>query len=147
MVVLSYCSAYRHRVVAIWGHTHFARGWNTSDVAPLIVRAGIGHVQISNTVRTGLCEPAAQGAMRCVFSGFHTFIEAMTAALAHRGPDDDGIYLPTSPSPLGFRRLAILDLSNSGHQPMKSPDGRFVIVVPPPCLRPLIRQALRWRCH
>ena len=54
-------------------------------------------------------------------------IEAMTAALAHRGPDDDGIYSDVSVA-LGFRRLAILDLSDSGHQPMKSPDGRFVIV-------------------
>jgi asparagine synthase (glutamine-hydrolysing) len=44
--------------------------------------------------------------------------------IAHRGPDDDGVY--TDPDvALGFRRLSILDLSLAGHQPMKSADGRF----------------------
>lgn len=48
-------------------------------------------------------------------------------SLRHRGPDmagsfhDRGIYL-------GFRRLAILDLSVDGHQPMSTPDGRYTIV-------------------
>lgn len=54
-------------------------------------------------------------------------IEAMTDALIHRGPDDDGCFTEGAVA-LGFRRLAILDLSPAGHQPMISPDGRFVIV-------------------
>ena len=54
-------------------------------------------------------------------------VETMTAALAHRGPDDAGFYSDFSIA-LGFRRLAIMDLSDAGHQPMKSPDGRFVII-------------------
>lgn len=51
---------------------------------------------------------------------------AMRDALAHRGPDDAG-YWAEGPVALGHRRLAILDLSPEGHQPMLSADGRFVI--------------------
>lgn len=51
---------------------------------------------------------------------------AMAAAMAHRGPDDEGIHLD-GPLGLAFRRLAILDLSPSAHQPMVTPDGRHAI--------------------
>lgn len=55
-------------------------------------------------------------------------IEAMTVALAHRGPDDSGTFVDESAGiALGARRLAIVDLSPLGHQPMASPDGRYVI--------------------
>lgn len=47
--------------------------------------------------------------------------------LARRGPDDQGVYDEPGVT-LGQRRLAILDLSHEGHQPMVSADGRFVIV-------------------
>jgi asparagine synthase (glutamine-hydrolysing) len=47
--------------------------------------------------------------------------------MSHRGPDDAGEYVGRS-AMLGFRRLAILDLSCSGHQPMTSPDGRVTLV-------------------
>ena len=47
--------------------------------------------------------------------------------ISHRGPDDDGMY--TDPDvALGFRRLAIIDLSLAGHQPMRSADGRYWMV-------------------
>ena len=53
----------------------------------------------------------------------------MTRTLRHRGPDDEGTWLdPTHTVGLGFRRLAILDLSAAGHQPMTSPSGRFTMV-------------------
>ena len=45
----------------------------------------------------------------------------MTAAQAHRGPDDLG-FLETDAASLGFRRLSIIDLI-SGHQPMSTDDG------------------------
>jgi asparagine synthase (glutamine-hydrolysing) len=52
----------------------------------------------------------------------------MIAPIAHRGPDDSGIWVDEQAGiALGFRRLAILDLSPQGHQPMGSPSGRFVI--------------------
>lgn len=57
-------------------------------------------------------------------------IEAMTGLLAHRGPDDSGTWLDKSENGtvmLGSRRLAILDLSEAGHMPMASRDGRYVI--------------------
>ena len=54
-------------------------------------------------------------------------LERMTQSLVHRGPDDSGHYLDGAVG-LGFRRLAILDLSPAGHQPMISEDGRFVLV-------------------
>jgi asparagine synthase (glutamine-hydrolysing) len=53
-------------------------------------------------------------------------LERMTRTLIHRGPDDEGFYLKNALG-LGFRRLSILDLSERGHQPMCSADGRFVI--------------------
>lgn len=48
--------------------------------------------------------------------------------LAHRGPDDHGIWAdPTLPIGFSHRRLAIVDLSAAGHQPMLSGDGRWAI--------------------
>ena len=51
----------------------------------------------------------------------------MRDVLTHRGPDDAGYYLGPGIG-LGSRRLAILDLSDRGHMPMSTPDGRFWIV-------------------
>ncbi|MDP6450029.1 MAG: asparagine synthase (glutamine-hydrolyzing) [Lentisphaeria bacterium] len=53
-------------------------------------------------------------------------LQRMTDALAHRGPDGEGVYADTCIG-LGHRRLAIIDLSSAGHQPMTTGDGRFVI--------------------
>ena len=54
-------------------------------------------------------------------------IRRMTESLVHRGPDAYGHFREGAVG-LGFRRLAILDLSPAGNQPMVSDDGRFVIV-------------------
>jgi asparagine synthase (glutamine-hydrolysing) len=52
----------------------------------------------------------------------------MIAPIAHRGPDDCGVWIDEQAGiGFGFRRLSILDLSPQGHQPMRSPSGRFVI--------------------
>jgi asparagine synthase (glutamine-hydrolysing) len=56
-------------------------------------------------------------------------LRAMTDAIALRGPDDAGAWLDAEAGvALGHRRLSILDLSVEGHQPMRSADGRYVIV-------------------
>ena len=51
----------------------------------------------------------------------------MTAAVAHRGPDDEGHYLGQRVS-LGHRRLSIIDLSEAGHQPLSNEDGTVWLV-------------------
>ena len=54
-------------------------------------------------------------------------LERATKSLAHRGPDDSGTVILRASAPeaieigLGNRRLAILDLSPQGHQPMNDP--------------------------
>lgn len=53
-------------------------------------------------------------------------VRGMARALAHRGPDDEGVWTAREIG-LGNRRLAVLDLSSRGHQPMLSHDGRFVM--------------------
>jgi asparagine synthase (glutamine-hydrolysing) len=56
-------------------------------------------------------------------------IERMTDRLAHRGPDDRGVWIdPEAKIAFGHRRLSIIDLSAAGHQPMESSDGRYVII-------------------
>jgi asparagine synthase (glutamine-hydrolysing) len=53
----------------------------------------------------------------------------MIAPIAHRGPDDEGVWVDDAAGvALGFRRLAIIDLSPQGHQPMWSASRRFVLV-------------------
>ncbi len=53
----------------------------------------------------------------------------MAERLVHRGPDDAGVWMdPAVGLALSFRRLAIFDVSPSGHQPMVSRSGRYVIV-------------------
>ena len=53
-------------------------------------------------------------------------LEDMVALLAHRGPDDSGLWCHGDAA-LGHRRLSILDLSTAGHQPMAAADGRYQI--------------------
>ncbi|TFG86803.1 MAG: asparagine synthetase B, partial [Gemmatimonadales bacterium] len=54
-------------------------------------------------------------------------LTAMTRRLVHRGPDDEGIHVD-GPVGLGFRRLAILDLSPTGAQPMTTAGHPSVLV-------------------
>ncbi|MGE0813631.1 MAG: asparagine synthase (glutamine-hydrolyzing) [Vicinamibacterales bacterium] len=55
-------------------------------------------------------------------------VRRMAERIAHRGPDDAGEWVDGGAGlALGFRRLAIVDLSPTGHQPMRSADGRIVL--------------------
>ncbi len=53
-------------------------------------------------------------------------ITAMCDVIAHRGPDDSGVFVD-GPLGIGMRRLSIIDLAG-GHQPMRTTDDRFTIV-------------------
>lgn len=56
------------------------------------------------------------------------FFAAMLDTLAHRGPDDTGVWVDVeSAIALGHKRLSVLDVSPNGHQPMASRSGRYVI--------------------
>lgn len=72
----------------------------------------------------------------CGLAGFVDFfgledplaiVQDMTSSLSHRGPDAEGVWVDEEVA-LGHRRLSIIDLSDSGRQPMVSDDGRFVLV-------------------
>ena len=54
-------------------------------------------------------------------------LRRMVASLVHRGPDADG-FAQVDQVSMGFRRLAIIDTSSAGDQPMHSSDGALVIV-------------------
>ncbi len=58
---------------------------------------------------------------------FESQVRKMNLALAHRGPDDEGIFSEDGIA-LGHRRLSIIDLSSAGHQPMKYANDRYTIV-------------------
>src|SRR5919112_1815338 len=61
--------------------------------------------------------------------GARAVLGRMTGAIAYRGPDSAGAWLDAEHKvALGHRRLAILDLSPAGEQPMTSPGGRYVTV-------------------
>lgn len=61
-------------------------------------------------------------------NGWPARLAAMAGALRHRGPDDEGFWHDADVGVgLAFRRLAILDLTAEGHQPMLSASGRYVI--------------------
>ncbi|PYQ26085.1 MAG: asparagine synthetase B, partial [Acidobacteria bacterium] len=63
----------------------------------------------------------------CGIAGIHGAgdVEAMVRRIAHRGPDDEGVYRE-GPVQLAVRRLAVIDLE-TGHQPLSSPSGRLWI--------------------
>ncbi|MBM3230113.1 asparagine synthase (glutamine-hydrolyzing) [Candidatus Pacearchaeota archaeon] len=67
----------------------------------------------------------------CGITGFSwadkKLLARMTDALAHRGPDDQGMYVAKNVS-LGHRRLSIIDTSSLGHQPMFNEDKSIAIV-------------------
>lgn len=54
-------------------------------------------------------------------------IKRMSDRLVHRGPDDEGLFVDGNLG-LGFRRLAIIDLSERGHQPMSDESGDVWLV-------------------
>lgn len=73
----------------------------------------------------------------CGFAGYlslngtidENLLTRMSQALAHRGPDDSGLWFDKEAGiGLSHRRLAVVDLSPAGHQPMTSFSGRYTLV-------------------
>tara|TARA_R110002020_G_scaffold112746_45_gene259500 strand:+ start:2732 stop:4639 length:1908 start_codon:yes stop_codon:yes gene_type:complete len=81
-------------------------------------------------------------------------VEAMAATLRHRGPDGQGVWRDDRSIALAHRRLAVLDLSRAGAQPMVSRDGRWVLsfngeIYNHPAIRRELEfsSAYEWRGH
>jgi asparagine synthase (glutamine-hydrolysing) len=80
-------------------------------------------------------------------------LEGMIASIAHRGPDDSGMWFDSKHGiALGHKRLSILDLSSAGHQPMESSCGRYVIIFNGEIynhleLRSTLKHDVAWRGH
>jgi asparagine synthase (glutamine-hydrolysing) len=73
----------------------------------------------AGVIRTGAAQTPAELRSAAV---------SMAAAIHPRGPDDGGAWIDEAAGvALGFRRLAVIDVSEAGHQPMTSHDGRLVI--------------------
>ncbi len=73
---------------------------------------------------TGFWDTAA----RTPQSDLEAKVARMSATIVHRGPDDSGAWADAGAGiALAVRRLAIIDLSPTGHQPMLSASGRYVI--------------------
>lgn len=65
----------------------------------------------------------------CRMEELECAVQRMIAPLTHRGPDDSGVWTDALAGvALGFRRLAIIDLTPHGHQPMHSLSGRYTAV-------------------
>lgn len=65
----------------------------------------------------------------CSRERLQSLVEQMSAALRHRGPDDGQVWVDADAGvALGHRRLAIVDCSELGRQPMFSSDGRYAVV-------------------
>lgn len=74
---------------------------------------------IAGIVETAAAKPSISEAI----------LRKMSDIIHHRGPDDEGQWIsPNHRCGFAFRRLAIIDLSPAGHQPMSTTDGRFTIV-------------------
>jgi asparagine synthase (glutamine-hydrolysing) len=58
----------------------------------------------------------------------HSRLSKMNDAISYRGPDDAGIWVDECGLALGHRRLAIVDLTSAGYQPMHSHNQRYVLV-------------------
>ena len=56
-----------------------------------------------------------------------SWVATATQRIGHRGPDDEGFFTDHDVA-LAYKRLAIIDLSQAGHQPMQSADGRYWMV-------------------
>lgn len=89
-------------------------------------------------------------------AGDERILKGMADRIANRGPDDAGYWSDTGQRiGLGHRRLAIVDLSPAGHQPMPSASGRYVIafngeIYNHLVLRKLLAEAghaISWRGH
>jgi asparagine synthase (glutamine-hydrolysing) len=51
----------------------------------------------------------------------------MVSAIAHRGPDGEGVFEDAHVA-LGHRRLAVIDLSESAGQPLSNEDGAYIVI-------------------
>ncbi|AMG74731.1 asparagine synthase (glutamine-hydrolyzing) [Sphingopyxis granuli] len=64
---------------------------------------------------------------RAGFANGEAILQRMSDTIVHRGPDSEGSWIDAEAGiALAHRRLAIIDVTAAGHQPMVSPDGRYV---------------------
>lgn len=74
-----------------------------------------------------MCGIAGIFSARGIEDSHREWVKRMNSLQRHRGPDDEGFYADKT-CVLGHRRLSIIDLSEMGHQPFVSDDGRYQLV-------------------
>ena len=122
--------------------TPLERRFRREEIVSMMRWAGLDDIHVSENAPfwCAVGTRRASDLAMCGFAGvlgavqrptcFRDTVLAMSESLRHRGPDDRGIWCDEEAGyGVGHRRLAILDLSPAGHQPMVSKSGRWVIAL------------------
>ena len=115
--------------------TPLEKRFTRNQIYKMMQECGLEKIKFRNSSPFGL-QLDLKKILMCGISGFYSnsssvssnTIMKMNAAIFHRGPDSNGFWIDkNSGIVLGHQRLSIIDLSDSGNQPMRSNSGQFIL--------------------